>query len=165
MDKGKWSRWGLVAVLLGMMVAMAGCFGGGPIPTGGIGGIVCVPIGDDASPIHLLEKGLETIPVGYRALGYATIKIAGRTVKTNSNGYFELWDIPQGKRLIEITHGSYQPYSTYVTIYADRLEWLSPVKLGVGYYLLVGAGEFGFEGADSLEDGPRNDVSAMELAL
>ncbi len=162
------SKWALLIVLLGMMVAMGGCFGGGPIRTGGLEGTVCVPTGDNASPpIDILKKGLALPPPGCRFLEGADVKVAGRTSKTNSIGYFEIWDIPEGRHKLEIAHKNYQPYSTWVRVYADDLTYVddSPVKLGIGYYLLIGVGTSKFTATPSLGDGPRNDVGTMELAL
>lgn len=172
------SKWALLAVLLGVMVAMSGCFGGGGRvrETGGVTGVVCVPEGENASPEKpVLLKGFAVIPEGYRPLEGASVEIDGRFTTTDSSGSFELWGIPVGTHRVRITYLSrkepyctYEPYSTTVTVYANettRLPELA-VKLGVGYYLLIGVGEFDIDlPLDSLNQGPQNDVRMMEIAL
>lgn len=172
-------KWALLAVLLGMMVVISGCFGGGTIKeTGRVTGVVCVPKGENASPekpVSLSLKGLAVLPEGYRPLEGASVEIGGRVTTTDASGSFELWGIPVGTNRVRITYSSpkepyytYEPYSTTVTVYANETTELSesPIKLGVGYYLLIGVGNFDpTVPVTSLDQGPENDVRMMEIAL
>ena len=88
----KKNRWTLLAVLLGMMVAMAGCFGGGRIPTGGVIGYVYAPRTDitDSTKGQLVVKALEIQPGDeskYERLPGATVKSTGTTRTATTDTY------------------------------------------------------------------------------
>ena len=179
----KKNRWTLLAVLLGMMVAMAGCFGGGRIPTGGVIGYVYAPRTDitDSTKGQLVVKALEIQPGDeskYERLPGATVKSTGttRTATTDTYGRFVLNGIPIGEQTITITHPWYKEAYSRRMIIEDGIA--KPLQddvalSGKGYYLLIGVGEhgetdfwteYGYEEPIRLTSAPR-DVAAMRNAF
>ncbi|NMB46602.1 MAG: hypothetical protein GX998_09365 [Firmicutes bacterium] len=172
------SKWVLLAVLLGMMVMMTGCFG--PTPKGGIEGFVFAPTDDAVSRggEPLLVKGLVEVPAGYRPLKDAIVTVKGTFSRdiTDGSGHFLLDGITVGHKELTVTHPNYQPYSQEIHVYEGRPTKIdSPgIKLGIGYYLLIGVSnpehsiyipgcENGWT-APELQ-GPARDLDAMEYAL
>lgn len=134
-------KWALLAVLLGMMVVVSGCFGGGSrIATGGVSGYVYAP--DETKGEFLIAKDLV---VGLEPLQNARITATGTTqyALTDHEGRFTLLRIPAGRQTITISHPSYKPRSVAVNVIGDQIVPLpGRVDLGgKGYYLLIGVGE------------------------
>lgn len=140
------SKWALLIVLLGMMVAMGGCFGGGSIPTGGVKGRVFAP--DDFSKSALVVKAMEIESLeGYAPLKNAQITITGSTSfdTTDDEGRFMLDNVRVGDQVLTITHGLDDRQSFRVPIREGYITSIfDPLELsGKGYYLLIGVGRFG----------------------
>lgn len=180
LERAKWSKWGLLVVLLGMMVAMSGCFGGGStvIPTGGIIGYVYAPSDDFANSTMgaVILKGLEM--QDYDPLPGAVVTSTGttRTAVTDTHGRFVMQGIPVGEQTLTITHPWYkEEYSSKVVIeegVAKPLQEKVNIS-GKGYYLLIGVGQFserdfwseyGYPKPDLLESAS-NDVDIMRNAF
>lgn len=147
------SKWALLAILLAMMMAMTGCFGGGGwVETGGVTGYVWAPTED----VDLLEatKGqsaiknlvIEPIYKDYKGLPGAKVRAVGtrRIATTGFNGHFVLDRIPVGNQIIEITHEAYKGKLTIpVPIEANRNRPIEKQRIeGKGYYLLIGVGKY-----------------------
>ena len=134
----KRSKWALLAVLLGVMVAMSGCFGG-RYATGGVTGFVYEPPEGETTPYF--GKPL----VAGKPLQNARVTATGTRgfAVTDENGCFKLTGIPVGSQTITISNPSYKPKSIKVRIPAyDILSLEEPIKLaGKGYYLLIGVGK------------------------
>ena len=162
LDGGSYMRrrkWALLAVLLGMMVIVSGCFGGGSSPTGSIEGVVWAPV--DQYDGRLFVKNLEPgntdptppdwqIPedsTTYRRLPKASVTITGATsvATTDSNGYFRIDGVRVGEQILTIKHDLYKTHSFRAPIVENQLtKIIDPIPLsGKGYYLLIGVGEFG----------------------
>ncbi|NMB13302.1 MAG: hypothetical protein GX977_13590, partial [Firmicutes bacterium] len=151
-------KWALLAVLLGMMVVMSGCFGGGSrVETGGVTGYVLAPTedvdlleatkGQSAIAKLVIKPGVppeEPIYEDYTGLPGAKVRAVGtRCVATTGfNGHFVLDSIPVGNQIIEITHEAYKGKLTIpVEIEANRNKPIAQQKMqGKGYYLLIGVG-------------------------
>jgi hypothetical protein len=134
-------KWALLAVLLGMMVVVSGCFGGGSrVATGGVTGYVYTP--NDTKGELLIAKDLV---VGLKPFQNARITATGTTqyVLSDKDGRFTLLGIPEGRQIITISHPSYKPRSVTINIIGDQIVPL-PDRIdlsGKGYYLLIGVGE------------------------
>ena len=184
------SKWALLIVLLGMMVAMGGCFGGGPIPTGSVEGVVLAPV--DKYDGKLLVKS--PVPGGtnpdppdwdvpedhtvYRELAGAKVTITGApsvVATTDEEGYFKLDHVRVGEQVLTIRHNLYKTHSFLVPIRENRLtQIVDPIPLyGKGYYLLIGVGSFGkdywtkygYKEEPSKLTSVRSDVAIMRNAF
>lgn len=152
-------KWALLAILLGMMVVVSGCFGGGGTrETGGVTGRVLAPR-EDVDMLatvkgHLIKDVVvtrsepipEPIYENYVGLSGAIVTAigTGKLAKTGSDGRFILDRIPVGMRTISISHPAYKgKYTTMVSIEANVLKPFGTGRVeGKGFYLLIGVGEY-----------------------
>ena len=159
----KKSKWALLAVLLGIMVAMSGCFGGS-YATGGVTGVVYAPKED--SDLHEAERKLlvkdlviDPPPEGYVPLAGAVVKVEGTGIsaRTDAKGRFTLTGVRVGPRTLVVWHDLYKPVRINVTIIRDIIVSVpSSVKLqGKGFYLLIGVGDFDYEQWEPLGFSPK----------
>ena len=175
-------RWALLAVLLVIMVAMSGCFGGRRA-TGGVRGVVYAPAEDSnlyKAGGKLLVKDLVFSPSdGYERLPGAVVRVEGTRISgtTDYKGHFQLTGIRVGTQTLTVSHELYKPVSIRVTILQDTIVSIPGNTLrlhGRGFYLLIGVGDFYYSawesygfGETDLEkmEAPKNDVSFLRNVL
>lgn len=182
------SKWALLIVLLGMMVAMGGCFGGGVRQTGWVEGQICIRKADadldeiEIDPIHrklvIVDDPVDTPPPGTYWLEGAKVKVEGisRVDTTDRNGYFRLDNIPVGTNRLIISHPEFKDYTTEsFTVFANQPSRVQEQIYGVGYYVIIGVQNWDPTFRDSFDSftkrydlqGPHNDITYIQdwLAL
>ncbi|NLK07533.1 MAG: carboxypeptidase-like regulatory domain-containing protein, partial [Firmicutes bacterium] len=106
MKNSQWGKWSLFIVILGMMTALGGCFGGGgSVPTGGVRGKVVAPKGDIKNS-KLIIGPPDTQDHDYIPLKGASVTADNtrKAATTDKYGDFTLYDIPVGLRTITASY-------------------------------------------------------------
>ena len=153
-------RWALLAVLLVIMVAMSGCFGGRPRPRGDVEGCVTV----NSADADITEPDIQIVAPSRLAiiddppLKGAKVTIGGRSAITGTDGHFWIGGVPAGRQRLEVVHPEFRAYSVYVDIEPNIVNYVSEKVYGVGYYLIIGVQNFDDNFENGLVGLPKDDL-------
>jgi hypothetical protein len=94
-----------------------------------------------------------------------TVTDISRSTKTNSDGRFTFTNVVAGTHTLAITHPQYRdPLTLSVTVTAGQVTTVDS-DLGIGYYVLVGAGAYANLPPENSLQGPPNDCRNMANIL
>ncbi|MCR4402389.1 MAG: caspase family protein [Firmicutes bacterium] len=158
-------RLAALIALLAATLALTGCFGGGrsTLLYGSIDGYVYQQSdargtegGDGAGPKMMVSRSSKA-PKGYIPLQGATVVAVpgGKTVYSNSQGYFRLTMLDPGWYDVSITHERFINGLMYpdVQVVAGRTTHLEDAQLGSFFYLIIGINDYpGDPGDDDYHD-------------
>lgn len=164
---------GYLLVLLLAAVVISGCTVVVGDSSGDVGGWIYVPAGSQMSgasaEIEPLFLDQATPPYGYEPAVGVTVRVAGRSTKTNYEGRFYFMDIAPGGYTLTADGGPLRfAVERQVYVRANTITWLgqggtAPIYGGIGYYIVIGIDKYSSD-VEPLP-GPRDDALAVYDAL